>query len=538
MAIDYGLPELRSNVKFQSDALHSIQALQEDYQAGHGINILSEDGLTQVLSDAVTFNDYSTRLAEGADETTVQAIATLGENTRRSILQESMISGINPITALSLPMLRVTYPKIAVREGLPTEPVEAPSFKVMTKRPYIVDTKTKEKLYLPKALRSNGELFSLPKLSDAEITLTDGHIQDHDLLKPVAKNWQEGDAIDVDFRISEVTVDGVKFNVDFQLNPNLNVIKGSIEKDGKRTDIVATVDRHKGLLTVMSVGEKKATAIKVVGYVSSEMNNATTQVGFDITGEEINIPTGHPIESPINIQQMTDVMSMYRVDATMAHLETMSTVLAQSIDLKGVEHIERVFQKDPTVTETFNVKPPANFMMGEAEWREQIKITFDRIIVELQDRTHIYAGHAVVFAHPLDAMVLSNIRWTYQAETQANAVAVDYKVGTFTSGVTTYVLLQSPHFQRGKMKVVYVPAENDLQTTKYFPYSFNTIRGAASPNTPNVPSIQMIQRSVFHTFTPMVAEVRLTNFDLQGKQVKDLASHAPTAVPAAGAANP
>lgn len=526
MSINYGSPTLRGKTTLRSEVLHNIKALQEDYLNANSINILAEDGLNTLISDPTVFQDFSDRLQEGADERTSQDLSVLAENTRREILTESMISGVNPITALSLPMLRVTYPKIAVREGLPTEPVEQPSFKVPTNRPYIVDTKTKEKVYLPKALKTHGELFGLPQLTKEEIALTDGFVREHDLLTEVDKDWKEGDAIDVDFTITEVKIDGTEYPVEFTLNPNLNVIRGVVDADGEKVEVMASVDRQKGLLTVMSLGEnKKAEAVKIRGYVSSEANNDTTQIGFDITSEEINIPTGQPIESPINIQQMTDVMAMFRVDATMSHLETMSTVLAHSIDRKGVAHIEQVFKRDPSVTETFNLQPPTNYMMGESNWREELKICFDRVVTELQDRTHIYQGHTVVFAHPMDALVLSNVKWVYSAENQANAVAVDYKLGTFTSGVTSYVLLQSPHFERGKFKLVYIPAEADLRTTSYFPYSFNTIRGAASPNTPNVPAIQMIQRSVFHTFTGMVAEIKLTNRDrLTDKVVNNLAT--------------
>lgn len=511
---------------FKSEALAHIINLAEDYSASSQINILNEDGATAVLTDEILFNDFTARLSEGADDFTGSQLQVLAKNSREVLLRESYMSGMNPIAALSLPMLRVTYPKLAVREGIPTLPVENPLFRVPTKRPYVIDNKTGEKVMLPGALSERGDLFQLPKLADTAITLTEGTVQDHDLLSGISKNWKLGDKVDTDFRIVSVKIENKDYPVDFQLAPMYNIVRGDIKLENDKTvTIVATVDRDKGKMSVMSVGEKKPTEIKVLGYVSSEANNATTQVGFDITAEEITIPTGHPIESPINIQHMTDVMAMYRVDATISHLETMSTVLAQSIDLKGVAHIEQAFQRDPSIVETFNTKPPVNYHMGESQWREELKLNFDRVIIALQDRTRIYDGHAVVFAHPMDAAILSNVRWSYSSETgQSNAVSVSYRLGTFTSGTTTYTLLQSPHFKRGEFSIVYIPAEDDLRTTMYFPYSFNTIRGAASPNTPNIPSIQMIQRSVFHTFTPMVAKIKVINKDHNGKNVADFAS--------------
>lgn len=512
MSVDYGFANLRSKTKHNSKATAHLKTLVEDYK-GDEVDILSE-GVYDVVRDQVAFQEYVERLSEGTSEETAEQLAVLSENTRMVMLQESMIGGVNPIAALSLPMLRIGYPKMAVREGLPTEPVEQPKFKVTTKRPYVLDTATGEKHWLPGAFHTKKELFGLPRLQQDAITVPSGGLINHNLLAPISKNALLGDEIDPRFTIVEVTDShDVAIPVSFELDTNLNAIVGSfVDSTSTAAQVLGKVDRSKGLLTLVTVPVNAIKKVKIQGYVSSEMNNAATQVGFDIDGVDITIGTGQPIESPINIQQMTDVMAMYNVDSTLTHMETMSTALAQSTDLEGVQFIYDCFDRNTKkIQETFDAMPPSNFLAGPVEWRKNIHRNFDRLVSQLQTEFNIYTGHAVVFCHPLDAQVVADVRWMYTNTEQPNDVAVDFRVGTYTSGTTTYVVLQSPNFVQGHYEIVYIPSEADFKSLVYYPYAFNVIRGAASPNTPNLPAIQMIKRYRFQKFNNMVARLNIVN---------------------------
>lgn len=514
MSISYGLPHHTTRGSgVQSSALNNYASLCESMREDN--NDLMSVGVIDVMSNKVAFAGVVEQLTEGLTEDARAEMEVLMENTRKDVLQETFNSGVHPITALSLPMLRVGYPKLAVREGLPTEPVEQPKFKVTTKRPYVVDPATNTKHYLPAAFRTQAKLFGLPQLETTPIAATSGAIVNYDLLTPIQKNAALGDEIDADFSVVEIEDDtGVKYPVEIRLDTNNNVLAGSV-KDSTGAEVMqvfGSVDRAKGRFTLTSVGgTKKLAKAAIQGFISSEANNATTRIGFDITGEDIVVGTGQPIESPINIQAMNDAMNSYKLDVTMANLEIMSTALAQTIDLKGINFLEQSFAKDPSVVETFDVRPAAGYALGDTQWREELKIKFDRLVTRLQERTNIYSGRAVIFAHPLDAQVVTNIRWAYTREEQPNSVAVSHRLGSFSSSVTNYTLLQSPYFKQGEMIVLFIPDDPEHRTSTYFPYSFNTIRGAASPSMPNIPSIQMIQRSIFKTFTPMLGKVKIQN---------------------------
>lgn len=518
--ITYSAPT-HGNASYRSAALGGFKALQENLTESAQINILHESGISDLIGNEVLFSEFKSNLLEGLeDESQRTALGQLVENTRVVMMQESMITGTNPITALSLPMLRVGWPKIAVREGLPTEAVEKPSFKVTVKRPFITG-KDGVKRYLPEALMGDDAFdHSLPRLERTEIVATNGAITMYDMLAPVNKNASLGDEVDPKFHVTEVrvtfpTAGEVTRSVSLQLDVNTNTFNGTVTEGDEVATIIGNVIRSSGILNVAAIGATLE-GVKIEGFISSEANNAATQVGFDIQGIDCVIGTGQPVESPINIQQMTDVMNMYKIDATLSHIETMTTFLAQITDLEGVRFIDQTYDRIPAadrVVEYFDVVAPSNFALGDTAWREELKHKLDRVVSQLQTHANYYNGHTVIFCHPLDAQVISNVKWVYAATEQVNDVAVDYKVGTFVSGTTSYVVLQSPHFSQGKLRCVFVPADEEHKTLVYYPYAFHTIRGAISSNSnaANLPNIQMIKRHLFKAFTPLVGVVEIKN---------------------------
>jgi len=275
------------------------------------------EGFSEVAMNSHYFEDYVSKLSEGLDPVTTAQFQALANTTRTQILQESSLSGINPITALSLPMLRVAFPKTAIREGFPTEPVLQPKFKVTWLRPYFIDNATNEKVFMPAGIASSLQLFNLKQLQTTPILVGATGAYGYDLMTPVGANAALGDQIDPVFSISGVTFEAldatganpvaVTVPVSFSLDTNIDVCDGLVT--GNHTDgtvntvrVFAKVNRSHGKLDVVGLG-RTVDSVTIAGYLSSEANNRATQVGFDITSDETTIGTGQPIESPINIQR-------------------------------------------------------------------------------------------------------------------------------------------------------------------------------------------------------------------------------------------
>jgi hypothetical protein len=541
MSIHYDAVQLdpRSKNTRTSPILAKLTQINEAFQA-QGLNALNE-GFADIASNTAYYNDYINQLSEELTPECAEQFEILAENSRREILTESTISGVSPITALSLPLLRVAFPKTCVREGLPTEPVTQPKFTVNWLKPYVVDPSTGNKLYLPAAMRTGGAdaLFGLPQLTPA-VALTSNMNIGYDLTTGIsgASHYPNGDEIDPNFTITQVNLTmpnlgtgttAVQVPVSFQLDTFTNVAEGTaVGVAGPVTSTVrvfAKVDRTNCTMDVIAahistVGADanetaSITGIVIQGYLSSELNNRATQIGFDITPDPTVIGTGQPIESPINIQQMMDTMAMYNVDSTVRSLEIMSTTLAQHTDMTGVNFIANQFSKLPsglrtTLTDTFDITPPSNYALGPTAWREEMKIRIDRLVIRLMDQTQYTSGSAVIFGHPENIQVLNNVRWSYSDGDAPNGVNIDYRLGTYASGITSYKVLSSFNFPKGSFYICYLPNVADQKTLVYYPYSFSVIRGSNSPNTPNLPSIQMIKRQIFREYTQMIAKMNLT----------------------------
>lgn len=528
----------RSTAKI-SPALQNLVAINESFQK-QGISVLAE-GHVEIASNAHFFQDYMSKLTEGMDSVLAEEFEILAENARKEILAESTISGITPVTAYSFPLLRSAYPKTCVREGLPTEPVTMPRFTVSWNRPHVIDTATGIKQYLPKALRTTEgfNLFSLPKLVES-VTLSGNARIGYDLLTGMvgASHIPNGDEIDPQFRIKEVTVSvpnlgagvtAVVVPVDFRLDTGTNLVDGLITATsgtgvtsvlrlfGKVDREFCTADfvvAHISTTGADAAEEGSVTSIKIEGFLSSENNARATQIGFTVTQDATVIGTGQPIESPINIQQMTDTMAMYNIDTTVQHLEIMSKTLAQIVDIEGINFLIGNFTRLPgsqqtALTDTFDLTPPANYNQGPTAWRDEMKLKIDLLIIKMMDDTNITSGQVVIFGNPYDVQNLHNVRWMYTDQETPNGVNIDYKLGTYTSGVTTYKVMSSFNFPKGALFFVFLPDTQDQKTVVYYPYSYHVIRGQNS-TTANLAAIQMIKRQAFKEYTPMIAKLVLT----------------------------
>ena len=91
-----------------------------------GIDPSKPGNLKAVLVDDAAFDAYVTSLAESIeDKKDRQAFMQLAENTRINLLENSMFQ-INPYETLTLPILRVFYPKLVAKELITVSPMDKP----------------------------------------------------------------------------------------------------------------------------------------------------------------------------------------------------------------------------------------------------------------------------------------------------------------------------------------------------------------------------------------------------------------------------
>lgn len=91
-----------------------------------GVDPSKPGNLKAVLLDDEAFNTYVAALGESIENKKDRSTFTLlAENTRMNLLENSMYQ-INPYESLSLPILRVFYPKLIAKEAVTVSPMDKP----------------------------------------------------------------------------------------------------------------------------------------------------------------------------------------------------------------------------------------------------------------------------------------------------------------------------------------------------------------------------------------------------------------------------
>ncbi|ALN97876.1 structural protein sp46 precursor [Bacillus phage vB_BpuM-BpSp] len=497
------------------------------FKTNQQVNILGE-GFKEIVSDQQLFNDYATHLTEGMDSAQETAeMLTLMENTRMAILQEAATGSIPGLTSLAIPTVRRMWAKIALKYAVPTQPVDKPTFSVTFNRPYILDNVTREKRYLPDALRDNKNgLAEIPKIKGDAYELP---LNKYDLLADVGASFQTGDSLDRQFFLKSVIVKAESADKDDAKAEEKEVVlnsKSSIDNklyadvkvthtDGTVTTdtVLGHVDHERGTVSVTSfTGAVKS--VKFLGYVSAESHNRSTQVSFEIERRDLSVGTGEHIEASLPLEMLQDTMALYNIDGANEVMDVMSNVTAQKVDQEIYNFLERTFEANPKYRGEFNVHPAPQFAGNPKEWLEEIKRVIDHYATKIVSEAYYREGFYVIVGNPQDTQIIPNVTWQFQRTTdQSNGIDVEYSIGALGGSNNRYTIVASDLIPQGKLTMFFVPLNDKFLTIKYFPYSFNVVKGGEYRNTmaPNIPSIMMTKRQTIESFIPLICEIEIKN---------------------------
>jgi len=274
-----------------------------------------------------------------------------------------------------------------------------------------------------------------------------------------------------------------------------------------------------------------AVMISTYAAVSSEYNEESWSVGFDIKRQDIDIPTGQHINAPLPIEALNDMMALYQIDGTKETVDLMTNIFAQRLDLEVLDFLKtshlrqqqnEAFQ-DGTYkgvdefTFLFDCKPAAGFAGSPKAWREEIKPLIDHLAQKIKNQTYLQAGVFTIVGNPLDIQILANVDWQFRGGQGGNmdGVDVDYSIGTYV-GANAYKVIASTNVPAGQLFIVFTPSADTQMTYKYFPYTFSTEMGYTDPNRSRVPSIMMTKRHTMHAFLDAIGCIVITNNDGKG----------------------
>ena len=509
-----------------NDGFSSVLRETEEYFAKNQCHIIGESFKT-ILSENSYFDEYKKRLSEGLNANDAKDFEQLLENTRLDVLTEGSLAGLQDLSSLAMPTIRKMWAKLALKNAIPTHPVKKPRFAISFTKAYIVDGDgTKHEL--PAGLSKDAKsLVALKKLNTGDIAVP---IADHDLFTDITGSAVLGDTIDKNFRISQVSIDtstggaGTESTiVDVNLKADIRSnIFGTVTASGTETvteQVMGHVDFKEGTLTVSSVGGLLESVV-VDGAVTSEKNNRGESIEFDIDSRDVTIGAGEHLNASLPLEWLQDTKALYNIDGATELVDLMSKVMGQKVDLEIYDFllnsaVDVSAEKGADAYDyEFSVAPPAAFNAGRIAWREEIKSVIQHGANRIKRDSNISGGKFVLIGSPIDLEIIPNVEWTFSSSEEQGGVNVPYSLGAM-AGHNKFDLVSSDLIPDGEILLIFIPQSSKLMTYKYFPYSYNVVKGNGyrNPNAPMVPSIMMTKRSAIEEFLPLIGRITIEDND-------------------------
>jgi hypothetical protein len=496
---------------------------------GDRVRVTTLEGVKEIMADQAYFESYIELLSKGLRAEDAAAFEQLIKNNRTHFLSESVTANIAAVSALSMPMIRKSWPKIGLKMAIPTEAVRLPKFSISWLTPYI-KRQDGTKAYLPQAMRTDADtILEKTKLSTDPITMPAKGVN---LITLVAgASLEAGDSIDANFVIDKVTVTVTKTDtttvdvlvedVELRLS-NDNRLFGEVvvpytdSAAPTAKTVVCTLtgalDRVTGLLRLTSV-EGTAKSVVVRGYLTDENSNHGEAVGFDIRLKEVVIGTGAHINSPLPIEFLQDNLALYNIDSALEAVDIISNVHAQKVDREILKFLDRSFHFHGEIYQgSFDCHPSAGYAGSPTEWKKELRGVIDYFANKMKSDSSYYSGSYAIICNPIDAAVLVGVEWQFtNATADMGGVDVNYNFGVVSGAANRYAVVSSDNVPQGKIRMIFIPSSNKQMTFKYYPYTFNVERDYRDPMNGNVPNIMVTRRDTIEELNPVACEITILN---------------------------
>jgi hypothetical protein len=429
-----------------------------------GIDPTKPGNFKRVILDDRAFASYVKSLSEGLNKNDAKAFTLLAENTRQNLLENSMFQ-INPYEVLTLPILRVFYPKLVAKEAVTVSPIDKPE----AIKTFITATFTRH---------GENEEYGAPAMpSPARVGISGGPA----VGTPVAAtmnvpsttnvlailNLTDADAhLERDFVISGVS-DGTTW-VDTNIVPDVEGRFSQAVTIGTSSDVlVGVVNYLKGTVSISSTtGVVTRVRYSVTCSLEENKVNPKTKLYADkvrLYAKDRQIST----EWSINLEQDLRALLDLSVQAELVNL--LGQQIALDIDREIIDSLSTAnsMLNPSSHTDTFSKTPPAGYAWGQKYWFENILPKLNALSAQVYNDTNIGAAN-VILCNPLDASIFESLNGFAYTGTSDNDGDVGYRAATVAGG--KWRILTSSVVPSGKMILIYKPVEEMKAIYFYAPY--------------------------------------------------------------------
>lgn len=355
------------------------------------------------------------------------------ENTRSIMYEASTVGQLEPIVALTLPLMKKAYIKAAYKDAIPTITADKMLINIGYERDFLKDRNGK-KYYLPdifypenedeyrdvlkgtvgkeisnKLYPTSGALpfDKLNLLGESGGSLATRDVLGYDLMidRVVVKipaPTSAADALDPTTAVDGVdysstgevtkTVTGIKIKPNYQTATFSGEIRvPSLEKDsdGKRKEdnvdtITGVIEFYAGLVSIACTNGI-VQKVGFSGHLSSANNDVGTELDRERRNEQIPIPEQERLNTGLTVEKIRDEKMLSNIDVTVETVSKLSDTCYQFKDTNTKLFLEDSFQtavedsagaRNPmgynirlADSVKFDLTKPSTYMLPQSEWR-------------------------------------------------------------------------------------------------------------------------------------------------------------------------
>lgn len=428
-----------------------------------GVDPSKPGNLKQVLTDDVAFNTYVNSLSESIENKRDQDnFKLLAENTRVNLLENSMFQ-INPYESLTLPILRVFYPKLVAKEAVTVSPMDKPecvkAFITATFAP--ANSTTQYAAPVTGTDISGGPSIGTPVAATIPVPSTS-----YDVLGAMSLTKVQAH-LERDFQITGVSADGTAWTSISIVPAVEGHFSGSVTV-GASTDVISgRVDYLNGTVALSSA-TGLVTEVKYQVTCSLEENRVNPSIKLSV--DKIRLyAKDRQISANWTINMEQDMRALFDVSMQAEIVNLLGQQIALDIDREVVQALLTANARLNTAAHTgsFSRTPPATYTWGTKYWHENITSVLNELSAQVYTDTNIEAANTIL-ANPLDVAILEDLNGFAYTGTSSADGDLGYRTATVSGG--KWRVLTSAVVTQGTMVIVYKPADELKAVYFYSPY--------------------------------------------------------------------
>ena len=430
-----------------------------------GIDPSKPGNMKQILADDTAFSTYVSSLAESIENKKDRENFTiLAENTRVNLLENSMFQ-INPYESLTLPILRVFYPKLVAKEAVTVSPMDKPecikAFLTATFSP--ANSATQYTAPVTSTDISGGPGIGTPIAATIAVpTATAGF----DVLNAMGLVKSQAH-LERDFQITGVSTDGTAF-VDVSIVPAVEGHFSSSVTIGGAADVISgKVDYLNGTVCISSAA---AVVTEVRYQVTCSLEENRVNPSIKLSVDKIRLyAKDRQISANWTINMEQDMRALFDVSMQAEIVNLLGQQIALDIDREIVNALLTANTRLNAASHTglFYRNPPSTYSWGIKYWHENITPVLNSLSAQVYTDTNIEAANTIL-ANPLDVAILEDLNGFAYTGTSSADGDLGYRQATVAGG--KWRVLTSAVVTQGTMLVVYKPAEELKSIYFYSPY--------------------------------------------------------------------